>query len=114
MICALVNPLGYRRLARLVSSRVLLPMRTTWTVGAFIRISLILVIMPRMKASFLLVLLAASMGHAAERLNVLLIVSDDLNARLGCYGDAIVQTPNIDRLAARGVRFDRAYCQYPV
>ncbi|QDT07357.1 Arylsulfatase [Rubripirellula lacrimiformis] len=44
--------------------------------------------------------------------NVLLIVSDDLRAStLGCYGDQITRTPNLDRLAANGMVFDRVYCQ---
>lgn len=58
--------------------------------------------------------LTSFVAAAEKRPNVLLIMSDDLNVSLGCYGHARMKTPNVDRLAARGVRFERAYCSYPL
>ncbi len=46
--------------------------------------------------------------------NVLFIAVDDMNVDLGCYGNPLAHTPSLDRLAASGVAFQRAYCQYPL
>ena len=54
--------------------------------------------------------LAAAVSHP----NVLLICIDDLKPVLGCYGDRLAKTPHMDRLAARGMRFDLAYCNQSV
>lgn len=71
-----------------------------------------------MKRLFLFALLLSvipSLCLAAEKpRNVLFIISDDLCANLGSYGHPLVKSPNIDRLAAMGVRFENAYCQFPL
>jgi iduronate 2-sulfatase len=72
-----------------------------------VRLSICLLILWRCEST------VAAQPPAAPR-NVLFLISDDLNTMLGCYGDPLAKTPNIDRLAARGVRFDRAYCTFPL
>jgi arylsulfatase A-like enzyme len=55
-----------------------------------------------------------ALAVAGERMNVLLIISDDLRTELGCYGSSLAKTPVLDRLAGQGVLFERAYCQFPL
>ncbi len=61
------------------------------------------------RTTFCILLLTTTNVSAAERPNILLIVSEDNGPELGCYGEPFVQTPVLDQLAATGVRFENAY-----
>jgi uncharacterized sulfatase len=63
------------------------------------------------RRSFLLTS-SIALAQPRRRPNVLFIATDDMNNALRCYGHPVVKTPNLDRLARRGVRFDRAYSQF--
>ena len=69
-------------------------------------------------AVFFVLLPVSAQKTAAQKTkrkyNVLFISSDDLRPDLGSYGNPIVRTPNVDRIARRGTRFNRAYAQYPL
>jgi arylsulfatase A-like enzyme len=66
------------------------------------------------RLAVLAVLALAATPQERPKLNVLFVAVDDLKPALGCTGDPLARTPNLDRLAARGVVFNRAYCQQAV
>ena len=71
----------------------------------------------RFLRSLWVALLAVHLSVAAappSKPNVLLLMVDDLKPALGCYGDKVARTPHLDALAARGMRFDKAYCNQAV
>ena len=74
--------------------------------------------MKRLKSVFLLVLAltitASKTVKPPEKLNVLFIIADDLNCAIGAYGDRLVKTPNLDKLAKQGLIFSNAHVQYPL
>jgi hypothetical protein len=59
-------------------------------------------------------LTASAAAQGLERPNFMWYVAEDLNPYVGAYGDATARTPNIDRLAREGVRFETAYSASPV
>jgi arylsulfatase A-like enzyme len=60
------------------------------------------------------IMLVCGESHAAARPNILFISIDDLRPELGCYGNEMIRSPHIDRLAESGTVFEEAYCQVPV
>ena len=67
-----------------------------------------------LKSLFLISLQALSVSAYAQQKNVLMIMIDDLRPELGSYGNLIIKSPNIDKLASEGTQFDRAYCQHAI
>ena len=78
-------------------------------IAVFSLLSMALMILP-----ISVIKVSAQKDVKKHKYNVLFIISDDLRPELGVYGTPQIQTPNIDKIAQRGTRFDNAYAQYPV
>ena len=68
-------------------------------------------------SSFILIcllMIGSKSMKSSNKLNVTFIVADDLNCSIGAYGDTQAYTPNIDKLAKKGVIFTNAHVQYPL
>ena len=65
-------------------------------------------------SSTLLMCLGAKLSAEPDRPNILWIIIDDMSANLSCYGETLIQTPHIDKLAERGVKFTKAFVTAPV
>ncbi len=69
-------------------------------------------IIPAMIILSLSAVISSAADEMTQRYNILFIISDDLTyTSLSCYRNTVCRTPNIDKLAAQGVRFTRAYYQ---
>ncbi|WP_145086355.1 sulfatase-like hydrolase/transferase [Anatilimnocola aggregata] len=70
--------------------------------------------LPHAPLGFLLLLLVCTLGVAADKPNILWLTSEDHGPQMGCYGDKLARTPNVDALAAKGMVFNRAWSVAPV
>ena len=70
--------------------------------------------MKKTSLSIIALFLGPLLWANAKKPNVLFIAADDLSCALGCYGDPVAKTPHLDRLAASGVCFLKAYNQLPL
>jgi N-sulfoglucosamine sulfohydrolase len=59
-------------------------------------------------------IIQSRMGAANDKPNIVWLLGEDIGPLLGCYGNPLVRTPNLDKLASEGVRFDRAFTTAPV
>ena len=82
--------------------------------GMHRRLMTLLCFAPKMAMIIVCFLSIANLQASERRANILWITVEDMSPRLGCYGDRTVPTPRVDRLAAQGVRYTRAFGTYGV